>query len=175
MLFKQSHSQLHHIQHSNLLLIITLPQTHCCSYYEVFPVFFGSGYAPGMLLFCCLAENKWNPSFIERSVWERDYLLCLLIIDDEALPCCPECRMNWVLEIDENWESMKRFWSWYCCWVVALTIHTPDLIPYFVASTFPLLVLGITWALSFLSEAHSHTTTIQVFSFVYWKLDIVLM
>ena len=27
-LFKQSHSQLHHIQHSNLLLIITLPQTH---------------------------------------------------------------------------------------------------------------------------------------------------
>ena len=112
------------------------------------------------------AENKWNPPFIEKSVWERDHLLCLLMIDDEALPCCSECRMNWALEIDENWESMKRPWSWYCCWVVALTIRTPDLIPYFVASTFPLLVLGITWALSFLSEAHSHTTTIQVFSFV---------
>ena len=115
---------------------------------------------------CCFAENKWNPPFIEKSVWERDHLLCLLMIDDEALPCCSECRMNWAIEIDENWESMKRPWSWYCCWVVALTIRTPDLIPYFVASTFPLLVLGITWALSFLSEAHSHTTTIQVFSFV---------
>ena len=104
-LFKQSHSQLHHIQHSNLLLIITLPQTYWCSYYEVF---LSSLPQDSPLGCCCFAENKWNPPFIKKSVlgkgsssvlvndWRRG-LAMLLWVPDELGPW-----NRWELRIHEK-------------------------------------------------------------------------